>query len=60
MIVTTNVKHKFRIVCDFCGSTEKDVGVLIASPNGTHICGECVVDCMELVLDRGKAPEAKG
>jgi hypothetical protein len=37
--------------CDFCAATEKQVGLLIASPTGNHICNRCVADCGEIVAE---------
>jgi len=52
-IVRFEGSNSFAMCCDFCaiGGFEKDV-VLIASPNGTHICQNCVADC-SVIIDEG-------
>ena len=48
--------NAFRMCCDFCAVGDYEDGVkLIASPNGTHICQNCVDICHEIVLDMGIA-----
>ena len=42
--------------CDFCAATEKQVGLLIASPTGNHICNDCVAVCAEVVDEWRKSP----
>jgi len=65
-ILQINGKNSFVMCCDFCAGSELDAGVfLIASPNGTHICQNCVAICATIIDDRGierfdlDAPEAK-
>lgn len=49
-------KNSFCMCCDFCAKSEDQEGVfLIASPNGTHICAECVSLCCDLLLQRSKS-----
>ena len=38
-----------RIRCSFCGKTEDQAKKLIAGPNGTYICDECVGICSEII-----------
>lgn len=35
--------------CSFCGKTQSQVRKLIAGPNGTFICDECVEVCAEII-----------
>ena len=37
------------IRCSFCGKTEDQVRKLIAGPNGTYICDQCVGICSEII-----------
>lgn len=57
MIVTLAKEHKFVLCCDFCAHTSKEVAVLIASPNGTHICNDCVEVCVQVILEKQAATE---
>lgn len=38
-----------RIRCSFCGKPQSQVRKLIAGPNGTFICDECVEICSEII-----------
>lgn len=38
-----------KVRCSFCGKTEEQVRKLIAGPNGTYICDECVEICAEII-----------
>lgn len=38
-----------RFRCSFCGKTDDQVRKLIAGPNGTYICDECVGLCAEII-----------
>lgn len=38
-----------RIRCSFCGKSQSQVRKLIAGPNGTYICDECVEICTEII-----------
>lgn len=40
---------KFR--CSFCGKTDDQVTKLIAGPEGTYICDECVKLCSEIIKE---------
>ena len=44
--------------CSFCGKEQPQVRNLIAGPNGTHICEECVGLCNEILTanERGQLP----
>ena len=35
--------------CSFCNKTQAQVGKLIAGPNGTYICDECIGICSEII-----------
>ena len=38
-----------KIRCSFCQKTEDQVRKLIAGPNGTYICDECIGICSEII-----------
>lgn len=38
------------IKCDYCGKTQEDVKRIITGGAGAAICGECVLMCMEILL----------
>jgi len=53
-IVRFNGENAFTMCCDFCAVGQFEEGVhLIASPNGTHICQNCVATSVAIVADRG-------
>jgi len=53
-IVRFNGVNHFKMCCDFCACADFEEGVfLIASPNGTHICQNCVGLSGEIIADRG-------
>lgn len=56
-IVSIKGEHGFAMHCDFCAKPEVDALVLIASPNGAHICDECVDLCGEIVAEKRKERE---
>ena len=39
----------YKIRCSFCGKTEDQVRKLIAGPDGSYICDECVEICSEIM-----------
>lgn len=39
------------LYCDFCGKSTKEVKRMIAGQNGSAICSECVIICMEALMD---------
>ena len=39
----------YKIRCSFCGKTEDQVRKLIAGPDGSYICDECVELCNEIL-----------
>ncbi len=50
---------KDDLCCSFCGKTQSEVRKLIAGPNGTFICDECVGVCMEIIEEEFEdEPEA--
>lgn len=42
-----NLDDKVR--CSFCGKSQEQVSKLIAGPNGTYICDECIEVCNEIL-----------
>lgn len=46
--------NRFVLHCDFCGALSHEVKILISSPNGSHICDECVAVCVEALEERRK------
>ncbi|MBS6194209.1 MAG: ATP-dependent Clp protease ATP-binding subunit ClpX [Clostridiales bacterium] len=40
-----------RVHCSFCGKTEEQVRKLIAGPDGSYICDECVEICSEIISE---------
>lgn len=45
------IQSRFVQFCDFCGASEKEAKILIASPNGNHICNECVSECVGVLQE---------
>ena len=43
------MRNDDRIRCSFCGKPQSQVRKLIAGPNGTYICDECVDICSEII-----------
>ena len=35
--------------CSFCNKTQSQVRKMIAGPNGTYICDDCVAICTEII-----------
>jgi hypothetical protein len=53
-IIRFQGKNQFTMCCDFCAVGEFEEGVfLIASPNGTHICQNCVGLSSEIIAEKG-------
>ena len=48
-----------RIRCMFCGKTQDQVGRLIAGPNGSYICYDCVDICVELIEEENAQLEGR-
>ena len=49
--------------CSFCNKTQAQVRKLIAGPNGTYICDECIWICNEILEEEmydGEEQEAGG
>ncbi len=42
---------KDKNMCSFCHKTEDDVRLLIAGPDGSFICDECVGICDEILFE---------
>ena len=38
-----------KVRCSFCNKSQDQVRKLIAGPNGTYICDECVEICSEII-----------
>ena len=49
-----------NIRCSFCGKTQDQVHKLIAGPNGTYICDECVAICADIIDDEELDSELDG
>jgi ATP-dependent Clp protease ATP-binding subunit ClpX len=47
-----SVSETRTIHCSFCGKPSRDVRVLIAGPDGVHICDECIASCRRMVHRR--------
>ena len=48
-----------RVRCSFCGRSQADVRKMIAGPQGSYICDECVETCME-IIDEEFGPDYTG
>ncbi len=46
-----NKRSDERIRCSFCGKSQEQVKKLIAGPDGSYICDECVEICAEIIED---------
>lgn len=57
-IVPFDGEHKFVMHCDFCAKPESEVSFLISSPNGSHICDQCVDVCHDIVSAKRALSEA--
>ena len=42
-------KTSDKVRCSFCGRSQADVRKMIAGPQGSYICDECVETCMEII-----------
>ncbi|MCR5747659.1 MAG: ATP-dependent Clp protease ATP-binding subunit ClpX [Lachnospiraceae bacterium] len=49
-----------NIRCSFCGKSQDQVHKLIAGPNGTYICDECVAICADIIDDEEADIELHG
>ena len=47
-----------KIRCSFCGKPQSDVRKMIAGPEGSYICDECVEICMDIIDDEFSSEEA--
>ena len=45
------IRNDDQVRCSFCNKTQSQVRKLIAGPNGTYICDECVELCMDIIAD---------
>ncbi len=46
-----------RIRCSFCGKTQDQVMKLVAGPNGTYICDECIAICADIIEEDLNEPD---
>lgn len=46
-----------ELYCAFCGKPKELAKKLIAGPNGTYICDECISICNEILAEDDTAPE---
>ena len=46
-----------EVYCAFCGKPKELAKKLIAGPNGTYICDECISICNEILAEDDTAPE---
>lgn len=44
--------NEIKIRCSFCGKAATEVKKLIAGPNGSYICNECVEICSEMLEEQ--------
>ena len=51
-----NKGNDIRIRCSFCGKTHDQVRKLIAGPDDTFICDECIGLCSEIINEELKQP----
>ena len=48
------------LVCNFCSKNQDEVFKIVLGDNGSAICDQCVVACVEiLIADRKKQKESK-
>lgn len=45
------VDPKATYICSFCGNKDIQVKVMIAGMNKSAICNECVVTCINILID---------
>ena len=48
-----------QVRCSFCNKTQAQVRKLIAGPNGTYICDECVEVCAEIIEEELEYEEGR-
>ena len=48
-----------QVRCSFCNKTQAQVRKLIAGPNGTYICDECVEICAEIIEEELEYEEGR-
>jgi len=49
--------YQQQSVCSFCGTSLKQATLLITGPK-VYICDNCVVVCLEIVVEKGKEDDA--
>ena len=45
-------ENRFVMFCDYCGASKDEAFILISSPNGNHICDQCVDVCVAVVKQK--------
>ena len=45
------------VFCDFCGGTAEEVGKLVRSRFGVHICKECAEQCLAMLTEDDEVAE---
>jgi DNA-binding CsgD family transcriptional regulator len=48
-LMVTERQANVILRCSFCGKTDTRVELLLAGPNGIHICDECVDACNRII-----------
>ena len=43
------IRNDDQVRCSFCNKTQSQVRKMIAGPNGTYICDDCVAICTEII-----------
>lgn len=56
-MATKNNDDKVR--CSFCGKSQDQVKKLIAGPNGTYICDECIEICADIIEEENDEEPAE-
>ena len=49
-----NDNNNPKVRCSFCGQTQKQVGQMIAGPNGIYICEDCIATCNDILKLQSK------
>lgn len=45
------MKNGEKFWCDFCETSQDDVGHIVAAPKGTCICERCVIVASRVIVD---------
>lgn len=54
------IRNDDQVRCSFCNKTQSQVRKLIAGPNGTYICDECVEVCAEIIEEEMEFENGNG